>query len=123
VSLDAQGMLEVNRTLIFEAARSSVLGGSSVPLVVSMAVWGRGCSPAALERLQPFSRNLGYNGSLVTTPPPEVVREVLGKSWSAELEESRPGRFPAIGVALGETVWEWWNLDGTVEPEERENLF
>ena len=111
-------MLEVNRALILQAAQAAAEAGSSHPAVVSMATWGRGCHPGVLAELQPYSRHLGYNGSLVTTPPLEVVREVLGNSWSDDLGMSRQGRFPAIGVALGETVWEWWNLDGTVEPED-----
>jgi hypothetical protein len=118
VSLDARGILEVNRLLIVRAAQDSVAAGETRPRVVSMATWGRGCKPEVLRKLQPFNRVGGYNASLVATPDASTLRELLGPDVETELDKAAKGQFLAIGVALGETVWEWWNLDGSNESED-----
>jgi hypothetical protein len=110
MSLDAQAMVEVNRPLIFEAARAARQEGASVPLVLSVATFGRGIRQEVLQELEQHRRAYGHNQSLVSTPPAQCVARLL-KQPDWQPGEGQGEGFWALGYAFGKSSVQWWNWD------------
>ena len=106
MSLDAQAMLEVNRELIFAAAKAQRQRGVESPLVVSVATFGRGVKQELLQALEPFRTAFGHNQSLVAIPPSEIAAQWL-KQTPARVE----GGFTVLGYAFGKAVVQNWRWD------------
>lgn len=103
-------MLEVNRDLIYAAAKAQRAEGNAFPLVVSVATFGRGVKQEFLQQLEPFRRSWGHNQSLVATPPREFLQPLLKE----ELPEDSQC-FWAVGLAFGKSCrqqWRWDEEDG-----------
>ncbi|MBX3166189.1 MAG: hypothetical protein KF760_02210 [Candidatus Eremiobacteraeota bacterium] len=109
MSLDAQAMLEVNRQLIFAAAKQQRQSGVESPLVVSVATFGRGVKQEMLQALEPYRTAFGHNQSLVAAPPLELARQWL-KQTPPGVEEG----FAVLGYAFGKTVVQQWRWDEEV---------
>ncbi len=106
MSLDAQAMLEVNRELIFAAAKQQRQQGVESPFVVSVATFGRGVKQDLLRALEPYRTAFGHNQSLVAVPPPEIRSQWL-KQETCTVEEG----FTVLGYAFGKTVVQNWRWD------------
>lgn len=109
MSLDAEAMLEVNRELIFAAAKQQQQRGVESPFVISVATFGRGVKQEMLQALEPYRTAFGHNQSLVATPPLEVTER-----W---LKQTPPGveqGFAVLGYAFGKTVVQRWRWDEEV---------
>ncbi len=110
MSLDAEAMLEVNRKLIFAAAKQKRQSGVESPFVVSVATFGRGVKQEMLQALEPYRQAFGHNQSLVAAPPLETVLE-----WLKQTPPIVDQGFAVLGYAFGKTVvqqWRWDEEDG-----------
>jgi hypothetical protein len=110
MSLDAQAMLEVNRDLIFKAAKEQRQRGIEKPFVVSVATFGRGIKQEMLQALEPYRTAFGHNQSLVAAPPLEVAVH-----WLKQTPPAVDQGFAVLGYAFGKTViqeWRWDEEDG-----------
>jgi len=103
-------MLEVNRELIFAAAKQQRQQGVESPFVVSVATFGRGVKQELLQALEPYRTAWGHNQSLVAVPPPELAGRLLKGSVGAV-----DNGFQVLGYAFGKSVvqaWRWDEEDG-----------
>ena len=103
-------MLEVNRELIFAAAKQKRQQGVESPFVVSVATFGRGVKQELLQALEPYRTAWGHNQSLVAVPPPELATQLL----NAKDTNVKDG-FQVLGYAFGKSVvqaWRWDEEDG-----------
>lgn len=110
MSLDAHAMLEVNRPLIFSAARAAREAGALAPLVLSVATFGRGVRQELLQELEQHRHAYGHNQSLVATPPVECVAKLLKQPGWHPGPAQGPG-FWALGYAFGKSSLNWWKWD------------
>ena len=106
MSLDAQAMLEVNRELIFQAAKVQRERGTELPFVVSVATFGRGVKQEMLQALDPYRVAFGHNQSLVAAPPVEVAVQ-----WLKQTPPVVELGFDVLGYAFGKTVVQLWRWD------------
>ncbi|MBS2034161.1 hypothetical protein JST97_04190 [bacterium] len=107
MSLDAEAMLEVNRELIFAAAKQQRQRGVESPFVVSVATFGRGIKQEMLQALEPYRTAWGHNQSLVALPPGDLIEKLIK---NASLTQS-PDGFTVIGYAFGKFVTKNWRWD------------
>lgn len=115
MSLDAEAMLEVNRDLIFAAAKQKRQQGVDSPFVVSVATFGRGVRQEMLRALEPYRTAWGHNQSLVALPPGEVILNLL----KPESLKATPDGFTVLGYAFGRCVVKSWRWD----EEDADGLF
>lgn len=106
MSLDAQAMLEVNRELIFAAAKNQREQGVENPFVVSLATFGRGVKQEMLQAMEPYRTAFGHNQSLVAVPPVD-----LASLWLKQTPPIVEGGFAVLGYAFGKTVLQRWRWD------------
>jgi hypothetical protein len=106
MSLDAQAMLEVNRELIFAAAKQQRQQGVESPFVVSVATFGRGVKQEMLQALEPYRTAFGHNQSLVAVLPREVALQ-----WLNQTPPAVEGGFSVVGYAFGKAVSQSWRWD------------
>lgn len=113
MGLDAEAMLEVNRGGIYEAARACRSSApDSVPVVLSVATFGRGIRQDVLAQLEAHRHSFGHNQSLVTTPPGDVIGALLKRpDWQPEPAPAGSSGFWAMGYALGRAAVQWWTWD------------
>jgi hypothetical protein len=107
MSLDAEAMLEVNRDLIFAAAKQQRQQGVDSPFVVSVATFGRGVKQDMLQALEPYRTAWGHNQSLVALPPDELIQALLKGPDRTEIREG----FRVLGYAFGRCVVQNWRWD------------
>ena len=103
-------MLEVNRELIFAAAKQSRQQGVESPFVVSVATFGRGVKQELLQTLEPYRTAWGHNQSLVAVLPAELIQTLL-KQQTHSVKDG----FQVVGYAFGKSVvqaWRWDEEDG-----------
>lgn len=107
MSLDAEAMLEVNRELIFAAAKQQRQQGVDSPFVVSVATFGRGVKQDMLQALEPYRTAWGHNQSLVALPPGELIQSLLKGPDPAATKDG----FRVLGYAFGKCVVQNWRWD------------
>lgn len=93
-------MLEVNREVLYAAARQHRQQGVDSPLVVSVATFGRGIRQELLQALDRHRFGWGHNQSLVAVPPLELVQQLLKEPDWQPPSSQEPG-FWGLGYAFG----------------------
>ena len=102
-------MLEVNRELIFAAAKQKRQEGVESPFVVSVATFGRGVKQELLQALEPYRTAWGHNQSLVAVPPLELASQLL----QAPVNPVEDG-FQVLGYAFGKGIMQAWHWNEEV---------
>lgn len=96
-------MLEVNRELLDSYRENSKerLSKMKQPIFLSVATWGRGAQHEILQKLQPYSIDLGYNGSVVACLELKELQE-LSPEWSEKALECEGEGYLELGVVFKE---------------------
>jgi hypothetical protein len=103
MSFDARDIIEVNTTLLEQAAAMSE---PTPAVLVSVASWGRGADPRLLAALEPYRVGLGFNGSVVARLPRSLAEQILPPEVYAQLPE--PPGLAVCGGVLKDWLVETW---------------
>jgi hypothetical protein len=105
MNFDARDIIEVNQSLLEEAA---ALAEPAPAVLVSVATWGRGADPKLLAALQPYRLGLGFNGSVVARLPRALAEEILPATVADQIRGAEDNGLPVCGGVFKDWRVEFW---------------